>query len=231
MFPRWAVLHLRLRRRETGCDDCPSAFGVWAQGQERKIERLKPSFEAKATADIFMIRDQIILLFGQPSRVDVYHPDLVPLKLLNFIGFHSLGSRIYQLREQSGLFYGASGAWAVSASKEPGFDYLGTILTPDTVEKAEHQIHELVSKMAEKGVTEQELDAARQASLKNLIDLVASNGAVASLLTRIEDLDLGYDYYDKKLKRVQNITRDEVNKVCTKYFNTKNMARVKVGRV
>lgn len=206
-------------------------FSAWKSGQQKLISYPTPTFVPGIHKDVHLVRDQAVLLLGQPSPVTIYHPDLYPLKLLNYIGFYSLGSRLFQLRERSGLFYTAAGAWAANVSKEPGFDYVGAILNHDKLTQAEQQIRDLIDHMKTDGVTQPELNAARQLYLKTLIDAVSTNSSVADLFSSLECFDLGFDHYDKVLQRIQTISLEELNAICAQYFDTKAMARVRVGRV
>jgi predicted Zn-dependent peptidase len=178
-----------------------------------------------------MLRDQAVLLLCQPSPLNIYHPDIVPLKILNYICFDSLGSRLFELREQTGIFYTATGNWANKAYREHGFDFVGALLSVDLLEKGETLIRNLIDEIAKKGITQSELNAARQMYLKDLIDLVSTNDSIASSLGILESLELGFDYYDKVLHQVQTLTPDQLNGTCAKYFNTADMARIQVGRV
>lgn len=206
-------------------------FNKWTEGPEVRIERVKPQFEPGKVIKMPMVRDQVVLLLGQPSEVDIHHPDLTPLELINYIAFYSMGCRIYQLREQSGLFYTAFGAWAAGATKEPGFDYMGTIVNPENVETVEKQMRELIAVLQRDGVTQDELVAARQLYLKGLIDAVSSNISVANLLGTMERYELGFDYYDNVLKRAQTLSVQDLNAICKKYFTTDKMISVRIGRV
>ncbi|QQR49434.1 insulinase family protein [bacterium] len=208
-----------------------AVFETLPAGKQVEVERPTQDFVPNDVADISMVRDQVVLLFGRPSAINIYHQDLIPLKLLNYIGFYSLGSRLFKLREQSGLFYTAFGGWASNASKDTGFDYVGAILSPDKLEFAEKGIRSLIEEMGHHGVTQAEIDGARQLYLKSLIDAVSNNAAVGELLGSLEAFDLGFDYYDKALKRVQTMDRDELNALCAKYFVMNDMDRVRVGRV
>jgi len=206
-------------------------FGRWSGGKRTTIKLGKGSFEPGGQKDYPMLRDQVVLLLGQDSPIDMYHPDRIPLKLLNFICFYSMGSHLFQLRERTGLFYVASGGWGESATKVHGFDYLYALLSPDKVEQAEGALRKLVETIGNKGVKEEELNDARQWCLKGLIDLVSSNGAVALTLGTIEEFGLGFDYYDKVLNQVQTISVNELNAIGNRYFSPKNLARVRVGRL
>ncbi len=204
-------------------------FGSWPTGIRKEFPKNGGNFEKRAFVDHAMLRDQVIFLLGQPSPLTIYDADLIPLKLLNIVCFRSLGSRIFKLREQTGLFYSAFGGYAVNAVKEHGFDYVGMIVSPENVATAEQQTRHLLELVTQKGVTESEIDAARQMYLKDLIDLVTSDNAIAYLLCSLDSLGLGFDYYDKVLNRVQTMTVEEVNAIAAKYCKPDDMARVRVG--
>ena len=206
-------------------------FASWS-GDKYSVDVLeKGSFEPGQKIDEFMLRDQVVLLLGRPSPLNVYHPDLVPVKMLNFIAFTSLGSRLYQLREQTGLFYTAFGSLGAGAERVNGFDFAGSILTLENVDKAEKLILGVIDNIGKNGVLESELNASKQSYLKGIIDLTETNRALAILHAMLKSLDLGFDYYDKVLNRAQAISLDEINKICAKYFDSKSMSRVRVGRI
>ena len=92
-------------------------------------------------------------------------------------------------------------------------------------------IVDLINKVGKDGITEEELEAARQKYLKVVIDMASTNERIAMMLARLSALSLDFDYYDKALKRIQSITREELNGIAKKYFNADGMIRVEVGRV
>lgn len=206
-------------------------FGQWTGSAYQQVTWTPGQFEPRREEDIFMVRDQVVLMMGQPSPLTIYDQDVVPLRMLNFITFHSLGSRIYQLREESGMFYSASGGFAINAARHHGFDYLSSSLSLENLEAAEKQMCQMIDDVATGGVTEQELAASQQLYLKELIDLVGSNKTIATMFCSLYSLGLGFDYYDKVLARVQAMTVKELNEIAAKYLKTENMARVRVGRV
>ena len=211
--------------------DVKDIFDNW-EGKEYKAEiSIKDSFLPKEKIDKFMLRDQIYLLFGQPSIIDIYHPDLIPVKILNFIVFYSLGSRLSKLRERTGLFYHAFGVFAADATRVHGFDYAGAILSLDKLDQAEKSILEIIDKVGKDGVDSVELDVARNLYLKALIDITSSNEVISSAISRLKSFELGFDYYDKVLDRVQTIDLEELNKAARKYFITDDMTRIRVGRI
>jgi zinc protease len=194
-----------------------------------KVDMSKSEEDKKV--DHSMIRQQAILLLGKRSVIDIYNKDFLPLQILNTISFSSLGSRLYRLREQTGLFYRAGGAWAAGASRYLGLDCIYAILSIKNIEKAEKSIREFVSKIAKDGVTQDELDMSKQLYLKSLIDTTAANYNLVAQFCSLQSLGLGFDYYDKVLKRVNEMKLEDVNAIAKKYFNTSKMNRVRVGRL
>ena len=206
-------------------------FGKW-QGTNYQEQKYKVGdFKAREQQDYKMLRDQVVLLLGQPSEINIYHEDFVPLKLINFICFDSLGSRLFELRERTGLFYVAAGGWGEGATKVNGFDYVYALLSLDKLDQAEEQLRKLIDQIGESDIDKKELDTARQWYLKGVIDLISSNKAIAGTLGYLKEFELGFDYYDKVLDQVQSLTTEELSEVCKKYFKSDKLARVKVGRV
>jgi len=195
----------------------PSAYPVYAK---RVAERIH----------IPLLRDQSILLYGRPSSVTIDDERYVPLDLLSTISFHSLGSRLFELRERTGLFYTATGCWAADVHQGHGFDYCMTILNPSNIAGADREICSLFDQIRSDGVGADELDAARQHYLKGLIDMTDNTGAIASFFANNAVLGLPDDYYDKSLQRVQQLSVEDVNQVARDYASSEGFIRVVVGR-
>lgn len=206
-------------------------FGSWQGEKYTPREKEERTFTPDEKVDIKMLRDQAILLYGRPSDITLYDKDHIPLKMLNFIVFHSLGSRIYELRERTGLFYGADGMFAAEATPGKSYDYIYAMLNPQNLDKAEKLIQDMFANLIANGVTEEEVDEARQIYLKGLIDLVSRTGAIVGMGTSLEIYGLPSDHYDKVLARVNALTADDLNSMVKKYASMDGMARVRVGRV
>ncbi len=189
------------------------------------------TFEPLARLDIPMMRDQAVLLLGQPSSLNLFNADYIPVKLLNFICFYSLGSRIYALREQTGLFYNAQGGFAVGSDREKGYDFTLAIVNPENLSMAETKLKEVLKTLQEEGITEEELNAARQLYLKGLIDATVHVNDIATMLGNLALLGLPFDYYDTVLQRVQTISVAELNEVAKKYASPDRLMTIRVGRV
>jgi len=172
------------------------------EGDEYKNEEPSTKVESYTPQNIdhFMLRDQVVFLLGQPSSLTIDNPDLIPIKLLNIVSFSSLGSRLFELREATGMFYTATGVFGQGAAKEHGFDFMYVILSPDKLQEVEKQVKVLINEIGRKGIVQKELDVARRIYMKSLIDLSGKNENVANQLGRLETLGLGTDYFDKAIR-------------------------------
>ncbi len=206
-------------------------FGGWPTGSASLVTYPKPNFTPGKQIDKYLLRDQAILTMCQPSPLTIYDDNLIPMRILNIIAFKDLGSRLYALREQTGMFYMGFGNYSAAASKEPGFDYVGALLSLDKMDEAERMMHAFIKELADKGITEQELACARQIYLKSIIDRATSVGTLAGTFSLLDSLDLGFDYYDNVLQRVQSMSVEELNKIAAQYFTSDRMARIRIGRV
>ncbi len=178
-----------------------------------------------------MMRDQAVIAFGRPSLVSLYEPAHIMLDLLSHICFNSLGSRLFALREQTGLFYTASGSWGADIHQEYGYDYACAIVSPENVEHARAAILELLATVAQDGFTADELSAARQMYCKEMIDAASDVRSLSSLFANIETLGIGYDYYDKALRYAYELSLDDLNAYARSYISSEHFVTVVVGRL
>lgn len=90
--------------------------------------------------------------------------DYARLPLVYHIVFHSLGSRVYKIRQKTGLFYSASGSLAHAATAtSPGMDFVSTAVEPTLVQTALREFRALFQGLAEApAVKESELAAAKR---------------------------------------------------------------------
>jgi predicted Zn-dependent peptidase len=206
-------------------------WASWPSAPRKTVEKPTSSFSAGQSLNYYMVRDQVILAMGNPSTLTVYDPDLVTLKMLSIICFGSLGSRLYKVREQTGLFYAAFGSFAAGASNFPGYDFVGAIVGLDKMIVAQDALKEVFANAIKQPVTQQEIDAAKHLYLKDLIDLVSSTRAIAAMHCILASLDLGFDYYDRVWKQIQTMTPEQIATVATKHIKPHALTSVRVGPV
>ena len=88
--------------------------------------------------------------------------------IANIILFHSLGSRLFKLREKKGMFYSASGAFSSGATKKcVGFDFILAKVNPGSEEIMIKQLKKFANDEMKRDVSENELIAAKRILVNN----------------------------------------------------------------
>ncbi|HEV2917341.1 MAG TPA: pitrilysin family protein [Candidatus Babeliales bacterium] len=201
-----------------------------------KVEKLKfPKIkEAYAYEINYPInRDQIVLAYSK-SSISRLDPKYDALLLFNQIfgggELGSMSSRLFQLRERSGLFYTISGSLIVAADEEPGMFMVKTIVSRDRLAEAEEVIKQEINKAAET-ITQEELEEAKRAVINNLVNYFAANSSMASAFLFLNRFNLPADYFDTRAAMLDAITIEDIQKAVKDLMRTENMLMVRVGRV
>jgi zinc protease len=91
----------------------------------------------------------------------------------------SMGSQLFKLREQTGLFYSIKGSVISSADKQPGMTLIKTLVSLDRLQEAEKVIKQAINDATEK-VDAPDLIEARHAIVNSLTDYFEANSSTAS---------------------------------------------------
>lgn len=178
-------------------------------------------------------RDQVVLAFAGTS-VGRSHPDFDKLLLFDQIfgggSSGSMNSRLFALREQTGLFYSISGSLIAGADEEPGMCVVRTIVSKDRLEEAKKAITKTMSEVID-SITEDELERAKQTLVSSRVDHFSSNKSMASAFIAIDRFGLGEDYFDTRDIALEKITLEEVKEAARKILNVEKMVTFEVGRL
>jgi zinc protease len=207
-------------------------FGSWSGNKIQDIDF--PILPAPSSQEIVypIVRDQVVLVLAGLS-VD-YHSQLYDALLLFdqiFTGGaqRSMSSQLFQLREQTGLFYSIGGSLVLNASKQPGMFYIKTMVSQDRLSEAEQAIKETI-KLATDRVTDDDFLMAKNAIAHQLIDQFATQkGAIESFLF-IERMGLPRDYFKDRMQHIARITKNEMIDAVKQILNLEHISIFKVGR-
>jgi len=178
-------------------------------------------------------RDQVVLCFAQLSvaRKDVnFDKYLLFDQIFGGGALGSMSSRLFDLREQTGLFYTIRGSLLVGADEQPGMMQVRTIVSLDRLAEAEKVIKETIDTVADT-LTEQELAEAKRAVVSSLIDNFSSNSSIASTFLLLKRFGFPVDYFDNRAGEIEKITLDEVKNGVKNILNSSNLITVRAGRV
>jgi predicted Zn-dependent peptidase len=133
-------------------------------------------------------RNQTVLVLARPGYMKTVEKDsFLVQNVLYHICFHSLGSRIYKIRERTGLFYGARGLFGCDAdSKHVGYDYISTRVEPTDVEKTKTALLSLCKQMhTNPNITQNELNAAKRWVENTWVSRISSPAGMCSTIESV----------------------------------------------
>ncbi len=178
-------------------------------------------------------RDQVMLFLGALS-IDRKHADYDKLMLFDQIFgggvLGSMSSRLFDLREETGLFYTIGGSLIAGADEQPGMLMVKTIVSLDRLQEAEKAIRNTMLTTVDT-VTEEEFEQAKQAVINSLVNNFTSSARMAELFLFLDKYRLPIDFFDKRAVQLEAITLDEVKEAASKILNQKSLLTVRVGRV
>jgi len=208
-------------------------LGLWQGDKIADLTYPSLSVEAGKNINYPMARDQVVLGYAGVS-VNRLSPDYDVLFLYDqiFTGgvLHSMSSRLFDLREQSGLFYTIGGSLVHRVDTQPGMIFIKTIVSPDRLIEAENAIERVLDTGIDT-VTEQELESARQAIVCGLLDLASTQAQTAGLLLAQDIYDFSHTYFAKRADMLAKITLADLKNTVKKYISSKKLVKIRVGRV
>lgn len=171
---------------------------------------------------------QAVAVWAQPG-IDRDHPDFFAAFLLNHIlGGSGFTSRLTEeVREKRGLTYGVYSYLAP-------FDYVsiygGTVSSSnDRIKEAIEVIQDEWRKMAENGVTAEELEAAKKYQTGAYPLRFDGNGRIANILVGMQLEGLSVDYPKTRNDKINAVTLEDVNRVAKWLLEPEALRFVVVG--
>lgn len=178
-------------------------------------------------------RDQVTLCYAGLS-VDRKDPAYDKLVLFDQIFgggvLGSMSSRLFAIREQSGLFYSINGSLTVQANEQPGMVAIKTLVSLDRLAEAELLISNTIDTIVDT-ITEHELAQARNAILNAQVLNFESNASIAGAFLFLERYGFAPDYFDTRGKRLAAISLDEVKQAAKAILNTDRVMTLRIGRM
>ncbi|MCD7758112.1 MAG: insulinase family protein [Clostridiales bacterium] len=211
---------------ESILDDIAARFSVMAPGPAKK---LKPAVYHPAVTLKKKATEQNHLMLSFPSiRVD--SPHRFTMQLLSSILGGGMSSRLFQeIREQRGLCYSIYAAGSCYA--DTGMFLLYTALNRDTEAQALTAIREVVRRFTEDGVTQEELDRAREQAKASVLMGLEANTAHMNHLARNVLNGTPIQTAEEIIASYDAITREDVRDMAQETFDWSQLGFSAVGRV
>ncbi len=176
-------------------------------------------------------KENATYLAGTVFPISDHSDDYAPLLMGNYIlGSSGLASRLGdRVRQKEGLSYGV-GSFVRASSLDPRMTMLVYAITnPVNMSKVETAIAEEMERLLEQGITQAELDAAREGYLENQIVERAEDTRLASLLNKNLLAGRSMSYYADLESRLNRLTVDDVNRALKKWVDLKKFAIAVAG--
>lgn len=206
-------------------------IGTWEADEIEVLTfpELTPTIEE---FDYKINRDQVVLAFAGNS-INRYHADFDKILIFDQIFgggvLGSMSSRLFQIREKSGLFYTISGSFLARADEQPGMFIVKTIVSLDRLKEAEVLIEKEI-KNAFVDITDEELEQAKNALINSRVDNFSSNRQIASTFLFLSKYNLPKDFFDKRAQEILAINKADVQQAVKKIIDTP-LLKIRIGRI
>lgn len=174
-------------------------------------------------------RDQVAVVFAGLS-VERLHPLYDDLLVFNQILTGGMSSRLFDLREQSGLFYTIGGSIVSNAGKQQGMIFIKTIVSKDRLQEAQDAIANCLDSAVDT-VTDQEFDEAKEVVINTFPTLFDSNENMASTFLFLQKYGLPNNYFEDRIDTIRAIDIHKMKESVKKYLNSEKLACIRIGRI
>jgi len=204
------------------------------KGPEVK-EMVFPKLEttAKESVDFYINRDQLYLAMANLS-VDRNNDNYDKLVLFDQIfgggALHNMYSKLFQIREQTGLFYKIFGSLTQNSGEQPGIVLIQGVVSLDRLHEAEDIIKETIDSAAD-SLKKEELDQAKRAVSSALINNFETNRRIALAFLFLDKYGFAKDYFDNRAAQLEGISPDEVKAAVKNVLHSDSMITLRVGRI
>lgn len=196
-------------------------------GASIDVTDTRPSTGQTIVVDMDVPQSTIVLGLPALMRDD---PDYYAASVLNkALGGGGLNNRLFEeVRKERGLAYSAS------TSLSP-FDHTGLLIGSAGTQNARagetiDVIKEVLADVAANGITQAELDDARDYLTGSFPLRLDSNGEIARILVAVQMHDLGLDYLDNRNGFIEDVTLADVNRLAAELLKPEDLLIVVAGR-
>jgi predicted Zn-dependent peptidase len=205
-------------------------FGTW------------PSRQAPATsvAEVAPVTGKRLLLIDKPDSTQTYYrignigitrtnPDRVYLDVVNTLFGGRFTSMLNsELRIKSGLTYGAGSFF--DQRKNRGPFVIATFTKNATTAQAIDKTLEVLQRLHEKGITEEELRSAKNYILGQFPPTIETSGQLAGLLAELEFYGLDEREINDFTTKINAMTVADAQRVIKQYYPLDNLVFVMIGK-
>ena len=208
-----------------------SLFSNWKKGKEsnytlpkvNNLDNVEINFVDMSNA----VQSEIYV--GNLMDISMTNPDFFALKLGNQILGGSSTARLFMnLREDKGFTYGSYSS--ASTSRYKGSFTATASVRNEVTDSAITEIIKEINLISKEGITEDELDAAKEKYVGSFIMSTEQPSTIANFATNIAKFNLPENFYEKYLENFQSVSTEDVKRVINKYLLKDNLRVLVVGK-
>jgi len=204
------------------------AFGVWERGSPTRAQLGAPTTTAARVVIVDKPGSPQTQLRVAAVGAERSSPDFRPLQVMNTVLGGSFSSRInMNLREAHGYTYGAQSQFTFR--RAPGPFQVAAGIRTDVTAPAVAEVFKEVLSMAQKPMTADELQRAKDSMAYSLPGAFESSANAVNNFSNVFTYDLGLDYYSRYAAQVNAVTVEQTAAVAKKYLVSDNMVVIAVG--
>jgi predicted Zn-dependent peptidase len=207
-----------------------TTFGGWPRGNTTNVALTTPA----------AVQGRQVLLVDKPDATQTYfqfgnvgvakgNPDTAVLSLVNTVFGGRFTSWLqYEMRTQNGLTYNAHSRFIERSV--PGPFYVSSFTQTATTEKAMDMALDILNRLHEQGLSDKELESARNYIRGQFPPDFESAGDLADAIIELEFFGLDRDYINGHASRVDAVTVNGVRQAIAKHYPKDNISFVIVGQ-
>lgn len=208
-------------------------FGEWAGSKTTTNENSKPgppqSFSGKKL--LLVDKPDSTQTFFQIGNLGIARTnrDRVYVQVINTLFGGRFTSMLNtELRIKTGLTYGARSSFAQHQAAGPFI--ISTFTRNETTEKAIDMTLEVLKRLHEKGVTQEELQSSKTYLKGQFPPTIETSDQLAGLLTQLEFYGLDAGDVDTYYAKIDSMTMADAQRVIKQYFPSENLVFVLIGK-
>ncbi len=181
----------------------------------------------------YIQRDQVVLFFAglSVSRMDADFDKLLLFEQIFSGGvLNSMSSRLFMIREETGLFYSIRGSLLMHADEQPGMIAIKTIVSQDRLAEAIERIKHVIDTAIDT-VTQAEFDEAKNAVINSLVDHFSTHQQMGMAFLFQDRFNLPADYFAQRAGSLKAISLKDMVAAVKKYLRSDKLICIKVGRL
>jgi zinc protease len=205
-------------------------FGAWKSGEtvKDKFYTVKQPTSPQVTVVNKNGAVQSNIALANVASLKLGDADYAAVKVLNNIFGSGFSGRLFQnLREDKEYTYGAYGG--VSSDKLIGEFSASAKVRNEVTDSAVEQFLYEINTIRNENVGTEELQNAKNYIAGTFAQALESPRTLASFASNIERYNLSKDYFKGYLKRINDVTAEDVKRVANKYMTPSNIHIIVVG--